>query len=218
MELTRKVLWFIIIVIHIVCIYLFGHDVIWDFHDVKIKVMASCIVHTYSDKAVAFLNTLTHERPTSWFVTQRPNSKLGRYIFHISRPQTIRHTHTHTRTHTHTHTHTACRTPLNEWSARRRATLRTQYTNNTGYLMFCWPCNIVYQYSETNVMHFLFNLLRMFRALLAHPQEVVYKRYLVYCVRVMSVGCARINEAKWHNKHATYHQVLFVKRLLKISK
>jgi hypothetical protein len=36
----------------------------------------------------------------------------------------------------------------------------------------------VYQYSETNVMHFLFNLLRiksryMFRALLAHPQEAL---------------------------------------------
>jgi hypothetical protein len=53
------------------------------------------------------------------------------------------------------------------------------------------------QYSETNVMHFLFNLLRikglyMFRALLAHSQEALHKRYLVYCVRVMSVGCARI--------------------------
>jgi hypothetical protein len=32
----------------------------------------------------------------------------------------------------------------------------------------------------------------MFRALLAHPQEVSHKRHLVYCVRVMSVGCARI--------------------------
>jgi hypothetical protein len=37
-----------------------------------------------------------------------------------------------------------------------------------------------HQYSETNVMHFLFSLLRMkdlymFRALLAHPQEVLYK-------------------------------------------
>jgi hypothetical protein len=37
-----------------------------------------------------------------------------------------------------------------------------------------------YQYSETNVMHFLFNLLGieglyMFRALLAHPQEVLNK-------------------------------------------
>jgi hypothetical protein len=50
------------------------------------------------------------------------------------------------------------------------------------------------QYSETNVMHFLFSLLRikglcMFRALLAHPQEAVNKRYFVYCVRSMSVGC-----------------------------
>jgi hypothetical protein len=40
-------------------------------------------------------------------------------------------------------------------------------------------------------MHFLFILLRikdlyMFRALLAHPQEVLHKRRLVYCVRVVS--------------------------------
>jgi hypothetical protein len=46
----------------------------------------------------------------------------------------------------------------------------------------------MYQYSETNVMHFLFNILRingiyMFRASLTHPQEVVHKRHLVYCVR-----------------------------------
>jgi hypothetical protein len=27
--------------------------------------------------------------------------------------------------------------------------------------MFCWPCIIVYQFSETNVMHFLLNLLRV---------------------------------------------------------
>jgi hypothetical protein len=63
-------------------------------------------------------------------------------------------------------------------------------------LMICWPCIIVYQYSETNVMHFLFSLLRikglyMFRALLAHPQEALYKRHLVYCMRVVSVGCTR---------------------------
>jgi hypothetical protein len=62
--------------------------------------------------------------------------------------------------------------------------------------MFCWPCIIVYHYSETKVMHSLFSLLRikglyMFRALLAHPQEVLHKRHLVYCVRVMSVGCTR---------------------------
>jgi hypothetical protein len=27
----------------------------------------------------------------------------------------------------------------------------------------------------------------MFRALLAHPQEALHKRHLVYCVRIMSV-------------------------------
>jgi hypothetical protein len=32
----------------------------------------------------------------------------------------------------------------------------------------------------------------MFRLLLAHPQESLYKRHLVYCVRVMSFGCATI--------------------------
>jgi hypothetical protein len=65
------------------------------------------------------------------------------------------------------------------------------------YVMFCWPCIILYQYSETNMMHFLFNLLRikgfyMFRALLAHPQGALHKRHLVYCVRVMSVGSTPI--------------------------
>jgi hypothetical protein len=58
-------------------------------------------------------------------------------------------------------------------------------------LMFRWPCIIVYQHSETNMMQFLFNLLRikglyMFRALIAHPQEVLHKLHLVYCVRIMS--------------------------------
>jgi hypothetical protein len=32
----------------------------------------------------------------------------------------------------------------------------------------------------------------MFRALLAHPKEVLHKRNLLYYVRVMSVGCTRI--------------------------
>jgi hypothetical protein len=62
--------------------------------------------------------------------------------------------------------------------------------------MFCWPCIIVYQYSETNVMHFLFNLrikgLYKLRVLLSHPQESLHKRHLVQCMRVMSVGCTRI--------------------------
>jgi hypothetical protein len=80
----------------------------------------------------------------------------------------------------------------------------------------CW-------YSETNVMHFLFNLLRikdpyMFQGLLAHPQEALYKQHLVYCVRVMSVGCTRIEveiftpslvAANRHNTHTIY-QLLFV--------
>jgi hypothetical protein len=62
------------------------------------------------------------------------------------------------------------------------------------------------QYSETNVMLISFNLLRinglyMFRALLAHPQEVLHKLHLVYCVRVMSVGCTAANG---HNLHAIY--------------
>jgi hypothetical protein len=51
--------------------------------------------------------------------------------------------------------------------------------------MFCWLCIIVYHYSETNVLHFSFNLLRIkdlyiFRALLAHPQVALRKRHYVY--------------------------------------
>jgi hypothetical protein len=53
---------------------------------------------------------------------------------------------------------------------------------------------LAYQYNETNLMHFLFSLLRikdldMFRALLAHLQDSLHKRHLVYCVRIMSLGC-----------------------------
>jgi hypothetical protein len=60
--------------------------------------------------------------------------------------------------------------------------------------MFCWPCIIVHQYNETNVMCFSFNLLRikdlyMFRALLTHPQEALQKQHLLYCARIMLVGC-----------------------------
>jgi hypothetical protein len=47
------------------------------------------------------------------------------------------------------------------------------------------------QYIETNVMHFSLSLLRikglyMFRTLLAHPQEVLHKRHLVYCVTAIA--------------------------------
>jgi hypothetical protein len=52
-------------------------------------------------------------------------------------------------------------------------------------------CNLKwlrYQYSETNVIYFLFSLLRIkghyvLRALLAHPQGALYKCHSVYCVR-----------------------------------
>jgi hypothetical protein len=52
-------------------------------------------------------------------------------------------------------------------------------------------------YNKTNVMQFSFNLLRikdlyMFRALLALPQEVLHKRHLVHCVRIMSVAVPRL--------------------------
>jgi hypothetical protein len=62
------------------------------------------------------------------------------------------------------------------------ATWKSSKTTNIMNLMFCWPCIIVYQYNETNVMHFLLNLLRikglyMFQALLAHPQESLHKRH-----------------------------------------
>jgi hypothetical protein len=47
------------------------------------------------------------------------------------------------------------------------------------------------------VIYFTFNLLRikglyMFLPLLGHSQEVLHKRHLIYCVRIMSVGCATI--------------------------
>jgi hypothetical protein len=101
-----------------------------------------------------------------------------------------------------------------------------------------YSCNLVLdQYSETNVMHFLFSLLRIkglyiFRALLAHPQEALHKRHLVYCGRVTSVDCYQdwsgadvgdtsftptLVAANWHNTHAIY-QVSFVQRPLKMSK
>jgi hypothetical protein len=43
----------------------------------------------------------------------------------------------------------------------------------------CYLTWLFYQYSETNVMHFLFSLLRikglyMFRALIYHPQEALH--------------------------------------------
>jgi hypothetical protein len=58
-------------------------------------------------------------------------------------------------------------------------------------------------------MHFPFNLLRikglyLFRVLLAHPQEGLHKRHLVYCVRIMSVGCAKIALQPCHSQLTLY--------------
>jgi hypothetical protein len=70
----------------------------------------------------------------------------------------------------------------------------TSYLHHLTFI-FTFSYNIkVTQCNETNVMHFLFNLLKIkslyiFRTLLAHLQEVLHKRHLVYWVRVMSVGC-----------------------------
>jgi hypothetical protein len=90
---------------------------------------------------------------------------------------------------------------LQEWILNIRASrnFAENYIGNWVVFecLFRWPCITLYQYSETNVMRFLFSLLRikglyMFRELLAHPQEALHKRHLVHCVHVMSVGCIRI--------------------------
>jgi hypothetical protein len=71
---------------------------------------------------------------------------------------------------------------------------------------------LFHQCSETNVMHFLFNLLKikglyMFRALLAYPQEALHMLYLVYCMRVWSGTKSSSHftpgAANWHN-HTQY--------------
>jgi hypothetical protein len=68
-------------------------------------------------------------------------------------------------------------------------------------LMFCLLCIIVHQYSKTNLMHFLFNSLRigglyMFRTLIAHPQEALHKPHLVYCLRVQPTDITRTQYTK----------------------
>jgi hypothetical protein len=46
----------------------------------------------------------------------------------------------------------------------------------------------------------------MFRALLAGPQEELHKRHLLYCVRILSVGCVTIAVSlqSWHNQLTLY--------------
>jgi hypothetical protein len=52
-------------------------------------------------------------------------------------------------------------------------------------LIFCWPCIVVCQYNEANVMHFSLNLLRikdlcMFQTLFTHSQDALHKLHLVF--------------------------------------
>jgi hypothetical protein len=49
----------------------------------------------------------------------------------------------------------------------------------------------------------------MFRALLTHLKEALQKRHLVYCVRVMSVGCFLINRIKMHHVGFTILKLLY---------
>jgi hypothetical protein len=70
----------------------------------------------------------------------------------------------------------------------------------------------LYQCSETNVMQFFFSLLRikgpyMFRALHAHPQEALSKSHLVYCARVMPVGCCFFSGGGRRGAHIPKHFV-----------
>jgi hypothetical protein len=75
-------------------------------------------------------------------------------------------------------------------------------------------------------MQFLFNLLRIkglyvFRGLLAHPQEVLYKRQtatgLEFHSNPFRSSTPILLAAKWHNMHAIY-QVPFVEHLLRMNK
>jgi hypothetical protein len=44
----------------------------------------------------------------------------------------------------------------------------------------------------------------MFQALLAHPQEVLNKGHMVYCVPIISVGYATIALQTWHSQLTLY--------------
>jgi hypothetical protein len=64
------------------------------------------------------------------------------------------------------------------------------------------------QYSETNVMHFLFSLLRikdlyMFRALLAHPQEALQQDWTSTPILVQPADITRTQYTKCHFSSAT---------------
>jgi hypothetical protein len=70
--------------------------------------------------------------------------------------------------------------------------------------------HLVCQCSETNMMHFSFNLLRikglyMFRALLVHPQEALHKQHLVYCVHI---GLMSVSLQSWYSQLTLYARTI----------
>jgi hypothetical protein len=55
----------------------------------------------------------------------------------------------------------------------------------------------------------------VFRALLAHPQEVLQERHLVYRVRIMLVGCIRIGVKLVPLKSLWFHYTQSESNLMK---
>jgi hypothetical protein len=50
--------------------------------------------------------------------------------------------------------------------------------------------------------------LYMFRALLAHPQEVLHKQHLVYCISIISVGCVTVAVKQCHSQLTLYARII----------
>jgi hypothetical protein len=57
----------------------------------------------------------------------------------------------------------------------------------------------------------------MFPALLAHPQEAIHKRHLVYYMRVMSVGCTRIGVEPCPSSGGATHTTFGIMRACYVS-
>jgi hypothetical protein len=109
------------------------------------------------------------------------------------------HAHTRNRSARHVHAYSAEGWHKITVSLNMRAmNLPKRYWQTAWLTKLYFSFNInVYQYNETNVMHFSFNLLRIkastfFEHYITHPQEALNKRRLVYCIRIMSVGCVTI--------------------------
>jgi hypothetical protein len=59
----------------------------------------------------------------------------------------------------------------------------------------------------------------MFSAPLAYHEEVLHKQQLVYCVRVMLTGCYQgLSFTAWRHDTRAVYKLLFIQRLLKMSK